>query len=61
MLGIEHSSTWILSITAGGFIYIATTTVLPTLLENSSFAQTMKEVSAMSVGVALMVAVTMIE
>ncbi|KAK6761199.1 hypothetical protein RB195_022310 [Necator americanus] len=33
------SSSWILPFTAGGFIYIATVSVIPELLENSSTGQ----------------------
>lgn len=41
---------------AGGFIYIATVTVIPELLEGTqSLIQGLKEVAALSVGIGLMV------
>ena len=38
-----------------GFIYIATVSVLPELLENSSFKQTIAEIAALLLGVYMMV------
>ena len=55
------AATWILPLTAGGFIYVATTTVIPVLLEDTSLKQTVYEVVAMSVGIALMVLIVFIE
>ena len=52
---------WILPFTAGGFIYIATVSVIPELLENSSIWQSVKEILAMFIGVALMVFIAMVE
>ncbi|KAL5281624.1 SLC39A7 family protein [Megaselia abdita] len=47
---------WVLPFTAGGFIYIATVSVLPELLEESTkLWQSLKEISALLVGVGLMV------
>lgn len=34
--GESANATWILPFTAGGFIYVATVTVIPELLENST-------------------------
>ncbi|KAL3990762.1 ZIP Zinc transporter family protein [Acanthocheilonema viteae] len=48
------SSNWILPFTAGGFIYIATVTVIPELLENTSTWQSTKEVVALLAGIMLM-------
>lgn len=46
----------ILPFTAGGFIYIATVSVLPELLEGaSSLWQGIKEISALTIGIGLMV------
>eukprot|EP01134_Creolimax_fragrantissima_P003544 CFRG3544T1 len=56
-----ESSAWILPLTAGGFIYIATTTVIPDLLKESSVGQTFLEMLAMSVGVLLMVIIAEFE
>jgi len=48
-------SAWILPFTAGGFIYIATVSVIPELLENSKFSQSIKEILALICGVYMMV------
>eukprot|EP00124_Ichthyophonus_hoferi_P002515 Ihof_evm9s174 gene=Ihof_evmTU9s174 len=40
---MADSTIWILPITAGGFIYIATTAVLPELLKDYTLVQTIKE------------------
>ena len=51
-----------LPITAGGFIYIATVSVLPELLEtNSGFKQSVLEMLSLIVGVAIMVLVAFFE
>ncbi|KAL7632727.1 UNVERIFIED_CONTAM: hypothetical protein RMT77_016928 [Armadillidium vulgare] len=52
---------WILPFTAGGFIYIATVSVIPELLENSHFWQSVLEVTALVLGVALMMMITWVE
>jgi zinc transporter 7 len=52
---------WIIPFTAGGFIYIATVSVIPELLEDSSIWQTVKELVAMLVGVAMMVFIAAFE
>ncbi|XP_077447128.1 zinc transporter Slc39a7 [Stigmatopora argus] len=55
--GVDAAAvTWILPFTAGGFIYIATVTVLPELLAGrSSFGQSLMEILALVFGVAMMV------
>lgn len=55
--GIGAAATaWILPFTAGGFVYIATVTVLPELLAGrSSFGQSVMEILALLVGVYMMV------
>ena len=58
----ENSSPWILPFTAGGFIYIATVSVIPELLEHSTkLGQSLKEISALLLGVFMMVLITQIE
>lgn len=52
---------WILPFTAGGFIYIATVSVIPELLEASSLWQSVKELLAMVLGVLTMVLIVFIE
>lgn len=50
------AASWVLPFTAGGFIYIATVSVLPELLEESTkLMQSLKEILALLCGVALMV------
>ncbi|KAK3915220.1 Protein catecholamines up [Frankliniella fusca] len=46
---------WILPFTAGGFIYVATVTVIPELLVDTKFWQSVKEIIALLVGVYMMV------
>lgn len=55
--GVGAAATaWILPFTAGGFVYIATVTVLPELLSGrSSAGQSVMEVAAMLFGVGMMV------
>jgi solute carrier family 39 (zinc transporter), member 7 len=58
----EESSPWILPFTAGGFIYIATVSVIPELLEHSTkLGQSLKEIFALLLGVGMMVLITLIE
>lgn len=58
----EDTSPWILPFTAGGFIYIATVSVIPELLENSTkLVQSLKEILALLVGVGMMVLITILE
>lgn len=62
MEGVGASSiTWVLPFTAGGFIYIATVAVIPELLENTKFWQSLAEMVAMAVGIGMMVLITFIE
>lgn len=52
------ATTWILPFTAGGFVYIATVTVLPELLAGrSSFGQSVMEILALLFGVGMMVVI----
>uniref|UniRef100_A0A3Q3W0U4 Zinc transporter SLC39A7 n=1 Tax=Mola mola TaxID=94237 RepID=A0A3Q3W0U4_MOLML len=57
--GVGTAATgWILPFTAGGFVYIATVTVLPELLAGrSSFGQSVMEILALLFGVAMMVVI----
>jgi len=57
----EAAVSWILPYTAGGFIYIATVSVLPELLEGSNPVQTVKEIIAMLLGIGMMVFITVLE
>lgn len=60
-VGTGAGTAWILPFTAGGFIYIATVTVIPEILDDSSVWQSVKEILAMFVGIAMMVFITFIE
>ena len=55
------STAVILPFTAGGFIYIATVSIIPELKESSGFFQSIKEILALVAGVLMMVIIAMIE
>lgn len=57
----SSTSSWVLPFTAGGFIYIATVSVIPELLENTKLWQSVKEVLALLVGVSMMALLTQFE
>ncbi|GMF25446.1 unnamed protein product [Phytophthora lilii] len=57
----DSSSVWISPFTAGGFIYIACTSVMPELLEDCSLAQSLKEAAAMCAGIGLMALIALSE
>ena len=54
-------SIYVMPFTAGGFIYIATVSVIPELLEGSSFVQSIKEILALLLGVFMMVVISWYE
>ena len=51
----------ILPFTAGGFIYIATVSIIPELKESTGFFQSLKEIVALCAGVAMMVVIALYE
>ncbi|XP_050425862.1 protein catecholamines up-like [Adelges cooleyi] len=57
----EAANSWVLPFTAGGFIYIATVNVIPSLLEDTNFKQSIKEIISLLVGVYIMVLVAKYE
>ncbi|KAE9338271.1 hypothetical protein PF008_g12146 [Phytophthora fragariae] len=57
----DSSSVWISPFTAGGFIYIACTSVMPELLEDCSLAQSLKEAAGMCAGIGLMALIALNE
>ncbi|XP_067129762.1 zinc transporter Slc39a7-like [Centruroides vittatus] len=57
----DTATTWILPFTAGGFIYIATVSVIPELLEDTKFWQSVKEVVALLLGVIMMILIAEFE
>ena len=58
---LNDSTTWILPITAGGFIYIALVNVIPSLMEETNVKQSIYETIAMLIGVAFMVLISLFE
>ena len=59
--GEAAASIFILPFTAGGFIYIATVSVIPELLEGTSLLQSLYEIIALLVGVSSMVIISYYE
>jgi len=60
--GIGNAATAsILPFTAGGFIYIATVSVIPELLQDSKIGQSVIEIVALVTGVAMMIVIAMYE
>ncbi|MFH4977670.1 hypothetical protein AB6A40_004379 [Gnathostoma spinigerum] len=55
------ASSWVLPFTAGGFIYIATVSVIPELLVKSSPWQSIKEILALLCGIFLMYLIALYE
>lgn len=60
-IGESAATLWILPFTAGGFIYIATVSVIPELLEDTKIGQTIKELVGLFVGVLMMVLIAKFE
>lgn len=57
-----EAAPWVMPFTAGGFIYIATVSVLPELLEETTkLKQSIKEIAALLAGVALMIVIAGLE
>uniref|UniRef100_A0A336LNN1 CSON009521 protein n=1 Tax=Culicoides sonorensis TaxID=179676 RepID=A0A336LNN1_CULSO len=60
--GSDAAASWVLPFTAGGFIYIATVSVIPELLEESTkLVQSLKEITALLAGVGMMVIISWLE
>ena len=60
--GVDSSAiAWILPFTAGGFIYIATVSVIPELLQDTSLKKSFLEILAMLVGIGMMVLIALLE
>ncbi|XP_042310613.1 zinc transporter SLC39A7 [Sceloporus undulatus] len=57
----EAATAWILPFTAGGFIYVATVSVIPELLQDSGPVQSLLEVLGLMGGVAMMVFIAQYE
>jgi zinc transporter 13 len=59
--GVTDPTIWILPFTAGGFIFIAMVTILPQLLQEENVKQSIRQLAAMGIGIAVMVAISYIE
>ncbi|XP_038063818.1 protein catecholamines up-like [Patiria miniata] len=59
--GDESAPSWILPVTAGGFIYIATVSVIPELLQHNNIKQSIVEILGLLAGVGLMIVIAYIE
>ena len=57
----DSTSVWVLPITAGGFIYIATVSVIPELLEGTTLKQSILEIGGLLAGVGLMYLIAIYE
>jgi len=55
------ATAWILPFTAGGFIYIATVSVIPELLQDTKIGQSVREIVALVTGVVMMVIIAKYE
>ena len=58
---VADPTVWILPFTAGGFIYIAMVTILPQLVQEQDVKQSVRQLAAIGIGIAVMVAVSYIE
>ncbi|XXQ31834.1 ZIP Zinc transporter [Plasmodiophora brassicae] len=59
--GGDLQGAWVLPLTAGGFLYIAMSTVIPELLQQSTPKQSAKEVAAIAVGIGMMALISAVE
>ncbi|XP_071802489.1 zinc transporter Slc39a7-like [Asterias amurensis] len=59
--GDETAPSWILPVTAGGFIYIATVSVIPELLQHNNIKQSIAEILGLLAGVSLMILIAYFE
>eukprot|EP00941_MAST-03F_sp_MAST-3F-sp1_P006380 g6380.t1 len=57
----QESPAWVLCFTAGGFIYVSLVNVIPELLQNAGFWQTVRETVAISTGISLMILIVFLE
>ena len=58
---LSNSTSWLLPFTAGGFLYISMVSILPELLEDTSWRHTVLQLLLLLVGVVVMAAVTIVE
>ncbi|CAB0038712.1 unnamed protein product [Trichogramma brassicae] len=55
-----HSTNWILPFTAGGFLHIGLVSILPELVQEKSPKESLKQMSALFVGIVVMASLTML-
>uniref|UniRef100_A0A915JMK7 Uncharacterized protein n=1 Tax=Romanomermis culicivorax TaxID=13658 RepID=A0A915JMK7_ROMCU len=60
-VAMAAASSWVLPFTAGGFVYIATVSIIPVLLESQGVWQSVKEIVAMLIGIFMMILVAKLE
>lgn len=56
----EARTSWIMPFTAGGFLHIALVTVLPDLIKETDFKESMKQIAALILGIAVMAIMTVL-
>ena len=62
LVTVGDSPAWVLSFTAGGFIYIACVNIFPELVQSKcSLGQALKEVGAICMGIFFMILIAMFE
>lgn len=57
---LEARTSWIMPFTAGGFLHISLVTVLPDLLKENDSKESMKQLSALVAGIAIMAFMTIV-
>lgn len=57
---VEAKTSWILPFTAGGFLHIALVTVLPELIREKNSWESLKQMSSLLAGIAVMAAMTIL-
>lgn len=58
---LENQTSWILPFTAGGFLHIALVTVLPDLIKEENFKESLKQFLALLLGILVMALMTFLE
>ncbi|KAJ8670494.1 hypothetical protein QAD02_001753 [Eretmocerus hayati] len=57
---VESKTSWILPFTAGGFLHIGLVTVLPELLKETNFRESVKQMGALLTGIVIMAVLTIL-
>lgn len=56
----EARTSWIMPFTAGGFLHIALVTVLPDLIKETDLKESIKQIAALILGIAVMAIMTVL-